>query len=818
MYLKARRICVAVVLLTSCSSPGTDFERVSLSPGPNPFTPGDLLWSEQPERDNPLSVLLSPDGSRLYVTLQGDEDAPGNQVAIIDTEEEKRIGHIRVGLGPTRISLHPAGRFAAVTNLYSNYVSILDLSDGALERDIEVPFYTTDIVFTPDGSQAFLANRWKDSVLVWDLNVDSKFSVTGDNYSKEAIEDPMGIAVGNNPRDLAISPDGTNLYVASPTAATISIIDVATQTETRRIDLMSPPGDVIATNEYVFYTHTGRGTHHPPDEGYDTNKSGNPGDGTANVMFQDLQNEIGVLSPSGDLLHNYTSDSICCGDYRDVDPDNPTKGETLPPSVRWPASRVDFLPPKDTWIVACALPEQMALHDGRLFAVCSGSNEVQAFDIAPGGSLTPRQMAGGLYETGMNPFGIAVAADGKRAYVAERLGEHVTILDLEAGPGNERRVLAANTQGGSYPATDAEIGEALNFVFAPLTIDGDLTCVHCHRDGGNIAKPVAMPLQEDGVWGTRMQMAYRGAADTRPWFMESSMAEDNFFPVINEFARKENFCCEQDDPSIWPNYPSPNACIDDGTLEGCNHVLNCREDPPPECAARTYGSAYSTRSEHFLAGAVKLFGQERTFGDALFDEILAPDGSMTRQGIRLDFSGTTKAIGLFLLSMPRLPPSPYAHLDLPSARRGKMLYESLATGCSTCHPLPVTSISTDFNPLDMPLRFPAVITPRINHETGENADGVNARFEGAFPDTEQDEAGVYFGVTPLRGLWDRASRFYHDGRAPSLREALATPGHPALLPGETGFNETNGMPDTHGATSHLSPDELEDLISFVLTL
>ncbi len=102
--------------------------------------------------------------------------------------------------------------------------------------------------------------------------------------------------------------------------------------------------------------------------------------------------------------------------------------------------------------------------------------------------------------------------------------------------------------------------------------------------------------------------------------------------------------------------------------------------------------------------------------------------------------------------------------------------------------------------------------------TGENADLVNPLFLGSFPDSVQDQAGVYFGVTQLRGIWDRASRFYHDGRAHSLREALATPNHPALLPGEIGYNETYGMPDTHGATSHLSPDELEDLIAFLLTL
>ncbi len=815
----AETCCAMVLLLCACTNATPDFERNSLTPGPNPFTEEDPLWSEQPNRENPLALALSPDAAKLYVTLQGDEDHPGNRIAVIDTVGERLVRHIEVGSGPTRVVLHPSGRFAVVTNLYSNFASVIDLKDESIETEIEVPYYTVDIAFTPDGERAYLSNRWKDSVLRWDIDVGSHFTVTATNYSESSSDEPMGIPVGNNPRDLSISPDGTRLYVASLTAMTMSIIDLASEREERRINLMSPPGDVIATNDFVFYTHTGKGSNHPPDEGFDTNGDGLPGDGTANVMFQDLQNEIGVLDREGDPLHNYTSDSICCEDYRDVDPVDTTRGEALLPPDSWPRQRAAFLPPRDTWIVACALPEQMALVGDRLFIVCSGSNEVQSFDVADSGALSPRQGAGALFATGMNPFGIAVAPDGDRAYVAERLGEYVSVLDLGSGPGNESRILAGDIESGEYPASDAEIGEAINFVTAAFTIDGDMTCVHCHREGGNLAKAVAMPLQANTTWGTRMQMAYRAAADTRPWFMESSMDQSNFFPVLNEFGRKENFCCELVDHLVWQDYPTASECAGaDPAPAGCEHVTNCAENPPPECDLRGYGSSFSTRSEHFVAGAVKSIGRERSFGDALFNEILEPDGSIVRRGIRLDFSGTTKAIGLFLMSQPRLPPNPFAALDLPAARRGKLLYESPGTGCSTCHPLPVTTVSTDFNPFGVPLRFAAVVTPRLVPGTGENADLVNPLFLGTFSDSEQDEAGVYFGVTQLRGIWDRASRYLHDGRAHSLREALATPGHPALREGETGYNETYGMPDTHGATSHLSAEQLDDLIAFVRSL
>ena len=809
---------LSALVLAGCGGRISPPDRRTLTPGENPFGPEHPLYVPQPHRDHPAALALTPDGSRLYVALRGSVDEPGDQVAVVDTAKESVLTRITVGSHPGGLAVHPSGRFLVVANAFSNWASVIDTATSEVISEVPIPFYTIQVAFTPDGRRAYFTNRWTDSVLRWDVEVgEDGFAVTGDNYSATEPGLPVGIPVGTNPRDLAVSADGNRLFVAALTGLSVSIIDVASEEETRRVDLRSPPGDILVAGADVFVTHTGDGTHHPPDEGFDTDGDGAPGDSTANVMFQDLQNEIAVLSVEGDRVHSYTSDTMCCFDYRDVDPDDPDRGLALPAPDTWPPTRVPFLPPTEDWIVGCALPERMAVTGSRLLVACSGSNEVQSFDIAAGGALVPREAAGALFVTGMNPLDIVAHPDGTRAFVAEHLGEHVTVLDLSAGPGSERRILVGDVSGGEFPATDAEIGEAINFVTAGFTVDGDQTCVHCHREGGNLGKPVAMPLQDNTVWGVRMQMAYRGAFDTRPWFFESSMDETNFFPVINEFARKENFCCEQLDPLIWPGYPSLASCVADDTQPGCEHVLGCATTPPPECVARPYGSPHVFRNEHFRAAAMALIGSERTFGDALFEEILMPDGTTERRGILLDFDGVTRALGLFLLQEPRLLPNPWAALEHPAAARGRAIFESPSTGCATCHPLPVTAVSTTFNPFDVLMRFPAVITPRET-PAGDNADGVNPLFLGTFPDTEMGAEGIRFGVPQLRGIWDRSERLFHDGRAHGLREALASPGHPALLDDEVGFNHTFGMPDTHGATSHLSPEELADLVFFIRTL
>ena len=152
-----------------------------------------------------------------------------------------------------------------------------------------------------------------------------------------------------------------------------------------------------------------------------------------------------------------------------------------------------------------------------------------------------------------------------------------------------------------------------------------------------------------------------------------------------------------------------------------------------------------------------------------------------------------------------------------------MLFRS-EVGCASCHPLPVTTVTIEpaFSPAGIPVRVPPVITPSLAPD-GRVADTVTQGFRDTFSvgglgPTEQGPEGIHLGIPQLRGIWDRAPRFFHDGRARSLRQALATPGHPALAPGERGWNERYGQPDTHGGTSQLAPDELDDLITFLLTL
>lgn len=816
-----------LLLLVGCDAKLAPPARV-LSPDPNPMGPEDPLHSPQPRRDRPRAICVTPDGGTAFVPLAGTEDAPGDALAVVALDAPRLVRRVQLGRSPWACAVDPTGSYVVVTLRYTDQAVVLDVATQQERARVQVPFYTENLLFSADGRLLYFTNRWKDSILAWRLAPGPDFTLLGTTYAGRPEEDPLGTPVAENPGPLALSSDGARLFVGSATAVTLSVLDARTLEELdqdgdpatttvgapagiSRLPNHSPIGGLAVHGPHLLLSDTGPGTGSRAAEGIDLDDDGRAGDGTPNVVFQDLQNELAVYDAATlRPLDRVTSDSLCCHDFRDVDPASPARGLLLPDPDTWGPELPALLPPRDRWQVAGALPEAIAVDGDELWVAYAASSELQRFTIDAAGRLEGRETRA----TGLNPKAVVVA--GPWIVTVDRLAETLS-LHPRAG-GEVVTLVVGDLSAGPFPATDAELGEAVNELTSALTIDGDQSCVHCHRENGAIARPIVMPLQLDRLHGARNVPAQRGLYDTRPWFFESAMNEENFFPVLNEFARRENFCCEQLDPLVWGRYPTASACLADEALPGCGHVLRCEEDPPPECAARPYArSGHLLRTDFIRARARALFGRDTTFGDAIGTPL--PDGTLRPRP--LDFDGITRVLGLFMLRTPRLLPNPNRALELPTARRGRALFEDPSVGCAGCHPLPNTTTAdrpTPFSPSGMPIRFPPVVSPSRAPD-GADASRVTEGFLGSFPLTVQGPAGLNLGATPLRGLWDRPStRLLHDGRARSLRELLSTPGHEALRPGEVGRNERDGVFDTHGGTSHLDRYQLEDLMNFLETL
>jgi YVTN family beta-propeller protein len=78
-----------------------------------------------------MAVLVSPDGSRLYVST-----GRGHQVVTIDTASNKVLSSLEVGRRPWGIGLSPDGKTLYSANGPSNDISVVDLATNTIIKKI----------------------------------------------------------------------------------------------------------------------------------------------------------------------------------------------------------------------------------------------------------------------------------------------------------------------------------------------------------------------------------------------------------------------------------------------------------------------------------------------------------------------------------------------------------------------------------------------------------------------------------------------------------------------------------------------------------
>ncbi len=125
----------------------------------------------------------------------------------------------------------------------------------------------------------------------------------------------------------------------------------------------------------------------------------------------------------------------------------------------------------------------------------------------------------------------------------------------------------------------------------------------------------------------------------------------------------------------------------------------------------------------------------------------------------------------------KVPLSPHAKAGLSvSAKRGRELFQSQETGCTTCHSGPFFSDST---PREQILR----------HDVGTGHDD------------RSEKMGTEYDTPTLLGIY-RTAPYLHDGSAATLRDVLTTC-NPA---------------ERHGKTRHLTTRQVDDLVEFLKSL
>lgn len=142
-------------------------------------------------------IAMTPDGTRLIAVNTAD-----NRVEVFDltVSTPKSLGTIAVGLDPVSVRAF-SNTEVWVVNHISDSISVVNIATMNVVRTIQTGDEPTDVVFAGTPQRAFVSVSQENKIQVFDLA----------NLSAAPVE----VAIeGEDPRQLAVSPDGQKVYAA----------------------------------------------------------------------------------------------------------------------------------------------------------------------------------------------------------------------------------------------------------------------------------------------------------------------------------------------------------------------------------------------------------------------------------------------------------------------------------------------------------------------------------------------------------------------------------------------------------------------------
>ena len=207
---------------------------------------------------NPVGVAASPTRNEVYVVNSGTSNGSGS-VSVIDAEHNTVVATIPVKRQPVSIDLDSTGNLAYVANSGSNSISVIDLRARRVIAELGAGQQPVAARISPDRKTLVVTNRGADSVTIIDpktgrvrsvftgcpgaqspviLTDSSKVFVacsTGHQVMTIALahtDDHAAVPdrlealldVGHAPVDLALKPDGGEVFVSNSLSNSVSEI------------------------------------------------------------------------------------------------------------------------------------------------------------------------------------------------------------------------------------------------------------------------------------------------------------------------------------------------------------------------------------------------------------------------------------------------------------------------------------------------------------------------------------------------------------------------------------------------------------------
>jgi YVTN family beta-propeller protein len=207
-----------------------------------------------PAGPDPAGFAISDDGKTLFVANQ-----TAGELTMVELETGDILGHVKVGDQPEGVAVSPDGKTVLVACGGANAVDVVDIAAARVKAVIKMDGRPRAIVFTSDGSTAYVSNETTGQITAIDAAKSSIRTVIA-----IPVEGPGGAssrsgAAAPEPMGLAFSPDRTKLYATTGRGGTVAEIDIATNSVSRMIRNVGarPWGVTVSADGKHLYTANG---------------------------------------------------------------------------------------------------------------------------------------------------------------------------------------------------------------------------------------------------------------------------------------------------------------------------------------------------------------------------------------------------------------------------------------------------------------------------------------------------------------------------------------------------------------------------------
>jgi YVTN family beta-propeller protein len=430
----------------------------------------------EPEYLTPVELKFAPDGQRIYVVCEGN-----GSVLAVDTRTRGVVAHVKVESKPRGLAVSPDGKTLYVSNSWSDTVSEIDAGALRVRRTLKAGWGPVGLTTDRSGKYLYVANSVGNDVSLFDLT-------TGAEIKRFMTQ--------RYPEQILLSRDGRRVYVSNilphfgpygkPPVSELLVIDAVKQIIQERILV---PG-AIELRHITEAPKRLAGYLLVPEI---RPKNLGPLIGVAQGWV--LTHGMAVIQPALTARAHEPRAKVTQVLLDDIDYYFAGQnGAAFTPDGHYAlltASEANTLTIIDTARLARRLHEV-------------------ASDELPNRLDSARTFVVRRLETGGNPQAVVVSPDGRLAYVANRLEDTLTVVDL-----TKLQIASTVDLGGPKELTALRRGERI-FNAAKYCFQGQFACATCHPNShlDGLAWNLETPqLGRDRVANRTL----RGIKDTAPY-------------------------------------------------------------------------------------------------------------------------------------------------------------------------------------------------------------------------------------------------------------------------------------------------------------